>query len=86
VIDQQEGHSRCQPVNLAAEDAIELAEMLRFINYWLASDHDQLEASLRRYVGHPTYQLDRLTADLARFAFLLGDDPDGELFEPSVAP
>jgi hypothetical protein len=41
-------------VNLAAEDAMELGEMLRFLNYWLlASDHDHLEASLRRYVGHP---------------------------------
>jgi hypothetical protein len=72
-------------VNLAAEDAMELGEMLRFLNYWLASDHDHLEASLRRYVGHPGYDLDRLRADLARFTFLLGDDPDGELFQTAAA-
>jgi hypothetical protein len=73
-------------VNLAAEDAIELAELLRFLNGWLTSDHDRLDASLLRYVGHPSYHLDRLTTDLARFTFLLGDDPDGELFQPAATP
>jgi hypothetical protein len=71
-------------VNLAAQDAIELAEMLRLINHWLTSDPDQLQASLRRFIGHPAYNLERLQADLARFTFLLGDDPDGELFQPAA--
>jgi hypothetical protein len=71
-------------VDLAVEDAFELAEMLRFLHHWLASDHDQLEASLRRFVGHPSYDLERLKTDLARFTFRLGDDPDGELFQPAM--
>jgi hypothetical protein len=71
-------------VNLAAEDAMELAEMLRCLHYWLASDHDHLEASLHRFIGHHAYNLQQLKADLARFTFLLGDDPDGELFQPAA--
>jgi hypothetical protein len=50
-------------INLANEDAIELAELLRFLNGWLTSDHDHLDASLHRYVGHPSYHLERLTTD-----------------------
>jgi len=73
-------------VNLAAEDAMELAEMLRSLYYWMASDHEHLNASLSRFIGHPAYDLERLKADLARFTFLLGDDPDGELFQPAEIP
>jgi hypothetical protein len=69
-------------VDLAVEDASELAEMLRSLHHRPASDHDQLETSLRRFIGHPSYDLERLKADLARFTFLRGDDPDGELLQP----
>jgi hypothetical protein len=58
------------------------AGTLEFLNAWLTSDRDQLDASLHRYVGHPTYNIDRLKTDLARFTFLLGGDTDGELFQP----
>ena len=56
-------------------EAGELAEMLTFCGDWLAGpDHDLLAASLRRFVGTNGYELPALQADLARFAFLLGED------------
>ena len=72
-------------VTLAPDHAIELTELLEFLNGWLTSDHDHLNASLLRYVGHPAYDINRLKADLARYVFLLGDD-DGELFQPPPTP
>jgi hypothetical protein len=69
-------------VNLALDDAVELTELLQFLNAWLANDNDRLNASLHRFVGHPAYDVSRLQADLARFTFLLGGDTDGELFQP----
>jgi hypothetical protein len=69
-------------VNLALDDAVELTELLQFIDNWLANDHDQLNASLHRYVGNPSYDITRLRAALARFNFLLGGDTDGDLFQP----
>jgi len=73
-------------VNLASDHAVELTELLEFLNAWLTSDRDQLNASLHRYVGHPAYDIDRLKADPARFSFLLGGDTDGELFQPPPIP
>jgi hypothetical protein len=73
-------------VNLALDDAVELTELLQFIDNWLTNDHDQLNTSLRRFVGHPSYNISRLKADLARFTFLLGGDTDGDLFQPSPNP
>jgi len=69
-------------VNLAPDHAAELTELLEFLNAWLSSDRDLLDASLLRYVGHPAYNIDRLKADLARFTFLLGGDTEGEFFQP----
>jgi hypothetical protein len=69
-------------LNLALDDAVELTELQQFINGWLTSDPDHLDTSLRHYVGHPSYHIGSLQADLARFTFLLGGDPDGELFQP----
>ena len=73
-------------VTLAPDHASELTELLEFLNAWLTTDRDQLDASLLRYVGHPAYNIDRLKADLARFTFLLGGDTDGELFQPPTTP
>jgi hypothetical protein len=59
------------PVTLDAADAVELAELLEFLNDWL--HHDDLAASYRRF----TFGLltpAELRADLGRFAFLLGGD------------
>jgi len=71
--------------SLDIADATELAELLRFLNDWLASDPDQLDASLRRFVDHPAYDIRALRADLDRFAFLLGDDGENLLNPPAIA-
>jgi hypothetical protein len=68
-------------VTLDAADAIELAELLEFLNDWL--HHPDIAAGYQ----HFTFGLctpAELRADLARFAFLLGgnshylDDEDSE--------
>lgn len=64
-----------------AIDLVELAELLQFVNAWLASDPD-LAASLTRFVGDPAYDLYKLQVDLDRFTFLLGADHDGPLHPP----
>lgn len=63
------------PVDVA--DAVELAELLQFLGDWLESDHDNLAASLDRFVGSPVYGPGMLRDDFARFRFLLGVT-DGE--------
>jgi hypothetical protein len=61
--------------SLDVTEAGELAEMLTFCRDWLAGpDHELLAASLRRFVAVDGCELPALQADLARFAFLLGDD------------
>jgi hypothetical protein len=67
-------------VSLEAVDAAELAELLQFVRVWSTADHELLDASLRRFVGHPGYDLDRLPRDLDRFTFLLGGDDGEQLF------
>jgi hypothetical protein len=68
--------------SLDVADAAELAELLRFVGGWLASDHDRLDASLRRFVGNRAYDVDQLRGDLDRFVFLLGGDDGEALFGP----
>ena len=75
---RQAGQSDCrrpQPLDIA--DAVELNELLQFVNDWLASDTERLDAALTHYVGHPACTADELRADLDRFIFLLGGN-DGE--------
>jgi hypothetical protein len=67
-------------VSLDAADAWELAELLRFVGDWLATDPDQLGLSLHRHVGSPGYDLATLRGDLDRFTFLLGGDDGQPLF------
>jgi hypothetical protein len=63
------------PFELRGEDAWELAEMLEFIDGWLAAQRTGAVAdSLDRH--SPGYGLDDLRADLARFMFLLGGPGD----------
>ena len=69
-------------VNLALDDAIELTELLQFIDGWLSNDRDHLDPSLRDYIGHPSYDITRLRVNHARFVFLLGGDTDGDLYQP----
>jgi hypothetical protein len=73
-------------INLALDDAVELTELLQFLNAWLTTDHHQLNASLVRFVGHPAYDISELKADLARFTFLLEGDTDGDLVQPPPTP
>ncbi len=55
-------------VSLDAADALELAEILELLHRWLQTD-DGVAASLACFCGlHPA----ELSADLSRFAFLLG--------------
>ena len=66
-------------------DAAELAEMLTFLAGWLSGSQKPVhEQSLSAYAGHPAYDTNSLSADLHRFAFLLGETNGEELFgEPT---
>jgi hypothetical protein len=66
--------------SLDTADAAELAELLQFISDWLAAHHDQLGASLTRFVGNPDYDASTLRDDLARFTFRLGGSDGEHLF------
>lgn len=69
-------------IRLDPADTGELVEMLSFIGDWLDStDAPELSASLERFAS-TAYSLADLQSDLARFAFLLGDDGD-RLFRPT---
>src|SRR5580704_8796779 len=46
-------------------------ELLEFLSDWLEFDHENLTASLARFVGSPGYGPDTLRGDFARFRFLL---------------
>ena len=72
-------------VKLDATDAAELAEMLQFLDGWLARDPARLGASLEQFVGHPAYNVGELRQDLDRFVFLLGGDDGESLFGPGTA-
>jgi len=66
--------------SLDVTEAGELAGMLTFCRDWLdLPDHELPAASLRRFVGTHGYELPALQDDLARFAFLPGDDGDQPL-------
>jgi len=60
--------------------AAELAELLQFLDDWLAADRDHLEASLTHFTGSRGYDLSQLRTDLDRFAFLLGANDGERLF------
>jgi hypothetical protein len=72
-------------ITLDLGDATELAEMLTFLADWLSGSQQQvLGNSLTTFVGHPAYTTETLSADLHRFAFLLGVTDGEELFgEPT---
>jgi hypothetical protein len=68
--------------NLDTGDATELAELLQFLNDWLASESTHLDASLTRFVGTRGHDLPQLRTDLDRFTFLLGGNDGEALFTP----
>jgi hypothetical protein len=65
------------PVTLAAEDAMELAELLEFLGEWIKADPAGVGEVFNRFTDG-LYDVEELGGDLARFAFLLGGD--GERF------
>jgi hypothetical protein len=67
-------------VHLHPSDAAELAELLQFLDDWLTTDRDHLNASLTRLVGNPGYDLNQLHTDMSHFIFLLGTDDGEQLF------
>lgn len=67
-------------VQLNTSDAAELAEMLTFLDDWLANDTHTLSTSLGKFVGGTGYTTDMLRNDLARFAFLLTGEGADRLF------
>jgi len=67
-------------IQLPAADVAELAELLQFIDDWLATFHYQLSEPFARFVGHPAYGISHLRADLQRLSFLLGADNEEQLF------
>ncbi|WP_425558568.1 hypothetical protein [Catenulispora subtropica] len=70
-------------MDIAAEDAIEFAEMLEFLRDWLGGqDSELLAASLRRFVGTDGYDLAELRDGLACFTLLLDGSDGAELFDP----
>lgn len=64
-------------VRLSADDAMELAELLEFLDDWIEFHRTRADRSLKLFSAYG-YDIDELRADLARFAFLLGGD--GERF------
>jgi hypothetical protein len=64
-------------VVLAADEAVELGEMLEFLHDFIDYAPDALGEWLTRFTGGG-YDIGELRADLARFVFLLGGD--GERF------
>jgi hypothetical protein len=69
-------------MRLDLTDAVELGQMLTFIRQWVTGpDQAQLAASRHRFVGVDGYDLTELSTDLARFAFLLGEDDGEQLFD-----
>ena len=69
-------------MNLSPDDAMELGQLLVFLDDWLATDHTRLGTSLARFIGIDGYSLQSLRDDLARFTFLLGESDGEGLFSP----
>ena len=72
-------------ISLAAADAMELGQLVRFLEDWLATDHEQLSTSLARFISVAGYGVETLRDDLARFMVLLGETDGEGLFSPGIA-
>ena len=68
-------------INIDPTDALELGQLLDFIDDWLNADPEDLTPSLARFVGHPTYTIEQLRTELQHFTFLLGHDDGEHLFK-----
>jgi hypothetical protein len=72
-------------VNISLGDAMELGQLLQFLDDWLATDHEQLATSLAWFIGIDGYGIETLRNDLARFMFLLSETDGEGLFSPQTA-
>jgi hypothetical protein len=71
-------------VNVSPDDAMELGQLLQFLDDWLATDRGAVNESLTRFVGCDAHGVQSLRDDLARLAFLLGESDGEGLFSPSI--
>jgi hypothetical protein len=71
-------------VNLSLDDAMELGQLLQFLDNWLATGREQIGTSLARFIGIDGYGVGTLRDDLARFMFLLGETDGEGLFSPRI--
>lgn len=69
-------------ISLDSADAVELAELLQFLDDWLATSSGPVNQSLTRFVGCEAYGVGTLGDDIARFIFLLGESDGEGLFSP----
>jgi hypothetical protein len=69
-------------MNIRLDDAMELGQLLQFLDDWLSTDHGPVDESLTRFVGCEAYGVESLRDDLARFTFLLGESDGEGLFSP----
>ena len=75
--------SRCRPVCLGAEDAVELAELLEFMADWIEHNSHRADRALIPLVSwFSGYDAAGLRADLARFAFALGGSNPALVYGP----
>jgi hypothetical protein len=72
---------KVRPVCLDADEAVELGELLEFLDRWLACDRERLAVSFSRFLGSAGYDIDELRADVSRFAFVLGGNDGGVFFD-----
>ena len=72
-------------MNLSQDDAMELGQLLQFLDDWLGTGHEQLSTSLARFIGIDGYGAETLRDDLAWFMFLLGETDEEGLFTPRAA-
>ena len=61
------------PLTLAAEDAMELAELLEFLAEWIEADPAGVGEVFNRFTDG-LFDVCQLQGELVRFAFLLGGD------------
>lgn len=73
-----DGH--IQLIRLDAGEALELVEMLQFLDDWLAGDYQYIGHSFQQFVGRDGYRADDLRIDLQYFVFLLGRSNGDVLF------
>ncbi|MFI6368817.1 hypothetical protein ACIBG0_39570 [Nocardia sp. NPDC050630] len=68
-------------IRLAAEDAVELTEMLEFLGDWLAAADPAARSSFARFADDSEDSIEHLRVDLIRFRILLGSAAEDKLIE-----